>query len=333
MTVRSWTGKKSMEIAPGIHLISGMVGERPLQLYLLTGKTRCILVDTGCAYHPDEIIFPYLRQIGLHPHNIDIVINTHCDMDHCGGNNALKIANPNVEITCGELDRALIENPQLMWDLRYNAYFKDHGIYYDESTRAEIFKAMGNPQSVDRSWRGGECIDLGDQWYVEIHHTPGHSSGHLAVLDPRSGTLLSGDAVHGSMYPDSQGQPALCPTYLKVDSYVSTIRYLESLKVDCLAGCHWPLQRGKAVRRFLKESLEFVDRTERTIVSHLRQSPGGVTVRDLISKVGPSLGAWPRTMDAELVYAIDGHLKLLLAEGKIVAVPGAHPLVFRMASE
>jgi glyoxylase-like metal-dependent hydrolase (beta-lactamase superfamily II) len=320
-----------MEIAPGIHLISGMVGVRPLQLYLLTGKMRCILVDTGCAHHPNEIVFPYLRQFGLHPHQIDMVINTHCDMDHCGGNSALKSANPNVEITCGEQDRALVENPQLMWDLRYNAYFKDHGIHYDATTRAEIFNAMGNPQPVDLTWSGGERIDLGDEWYVEIHHTPGHSSGHLAILDLRSRTLLSGDAVHGSMYPDLQGQPSLCPTYLEVDSYVSTIRYLESLQIDCLAGCHWPLQHGKAVGQFLAESLEFVDRAESAVVASLRQNPEGLTLRDLISNVGPSLGAWPRRMDAELVYAIDGHLKLLLAEGRIVADRGVRPVVFRLA--
>ena len=74
-----------MEIAPGIHLISGMVGLRPLQLFLLTRKSRCVLVDTGCAHHPEEIIFPYLRQAGLHPEDIDMVINAHCDIDHCGG--------------------------------------------------------------------------------------------------------------------------------------------------------------------------------------------------------------------------------------------------------
>jgi len=165
--------------------------------------------------------------MGLRPRDIDMVINTHCDMDHCGGNSAVKLANPNVQITCGEADRALVEDPQVMWNLRYNAYFNDHCIHYDEMTRAEIFKAMGEPQPVDQTWRGGETIDLGEEWYVEIHHTPGHSNGHLAILDPRSRTLLSGDAVHGSMYPDPQGRPSLCPTYLNVDSYVSTIRYLE----------------------------------------------------------------------------------------------------------
>jgi len=333
MTARSLTGKQPMEFAPGVHRISGMVGVRPLQLFLLAGKKRRILVDSGCSHHPGEIVFPYLSNIGLNPRHIDMVINTHCDMDHSGGNHALKIANPNVEITCGELDRALIEDPKVMWNLRYNAYSEDHGIYYEDATRAGIFEAMGEPQSVDRTWRGGERIDLGDDWFVEIHHTPGHSDGHLAILDPRSRTLLSGDAVHGSMYPDSHGQPSLCPTYLNVDRYVSTIRYLGSLPVDCLAGCHWPLKYGEEVRQFLAESLEFVNRTEKAVVSFLTQSPKGVTLRDLIASVGPLLGSWPRQVDIELVYAINGHLKYLLAEGKIVAVSGTKPVVYSIVPE
>jgi len=56
-------------------------------------------------------------------------------------------------------------------------------------------------------------------------------------------------------------------------------------------------------------------------------------MRDLILKVGPSLGAWPRAMDAELVYAIDGHLRFLLAKGAIAVVSGVRPTVFKIASE
>lgn len=322
-----------MEIAPGIHLISGLVGSRPLQLYLLCGSKRCILLDSGCAPDPDRMIFPYLRSIGMGPENIDMVINTHCDMDHCGGNHAIKRANPNVEITCGEKDRKLIENPQVMWEERYNAYDEQHGIHYDEATRHAIFEALGNPQSVDRTWGGGETLNLADDWHVEIHHTPGHSMGHLAVFDPRTRTLFSGDAVHGSMYPDLQGKPVLCPTYLQVDSYIETIHSLECLPVECLATCHWPLKKGSAIRDFLAESLSFVHRAEQIVLSQLSSFPQGLALRELISKVGPQLGSWPRATEGELVYALAGHLDLLLSQGLIVAVPQTNPAIFRIVQQ
>src|SRR5690348_14528175 len=152
----------SMEIVPVLHLIQGLVGSRPLQLYLLRGSKSCVLLDTGCAPDPDKIIFPYMRSLGLGPRDLDMVINTHCDMDHCGGNYSVKQANPQTRITCGERDKPLIEDPRVMWARRYNAYEADHGICYDPQTRSEIFKAMGGAHTVDHTWRGGERIDLGD---------------------------------------------------------------------------------------------------------------------------------------------------------------------------
>jgi len=46
--------------------------------------------------------------------------------------------------------------------------------------------------------------------------------------------MLTGDAVQGSVYLDKDGAPALCPTYLQVNSYLKTIDYLESLPIKLL---------------------------------------------------------------------------------------------------
>lgn len=321
-----------MEIAPGIHMISGLVGTRSLQLFLLRGSAQSVLLDTGCAPDPKKIIFPYLHSIGLAAEDIALVVNTHCDMDHCGGNHAMKRANPRLQIGCGEQDRELIEDPQIMWARRYNAYDAEHGIHYDGATRKAIFEAMGEAQPVDRTWRSGEQIDLGDGWQVEIHHTPGHSKGHLAVFDPRSRTLLSGDAVQGAVYPDLAGNPVLCPTYLEPATYLQTIDYLESLPLACLATCHWPLKRGSAVQEFLAESRQFVIRAEELLLAQLGRNPAGLTLRELIAGSGPVLGSWPRATDGELVYALAGHLEVLLTQERITRIGDTRPAVFQMVS-
>ena len=111
-----------MEIAPNIHLIPGTIGARPLQLFLLVGETRTLLLDTGTADDPAQFIFPYLETLGLGPDAIDIVINTHADADHVGGNSALKRANPRAAITCGDADRKFIQDPAVMIEKRYRAY-------------------------------------------------------------------------------------------------------------------------------------------------------------------------------------------------------------------
>jgi glyoxylase-like metal-dependent hydrolase (beta-lactamase superfamily II) len=41
-------------------------------------------VDTGLARTPEEVIIPYLEELGLRLEDVDEVIVSHADLDHCG---------------------------------------------------------------------------------------------------------------------------------------------------------------------------------------------------------------------------------------------------------
>ena len=73
-----------MEVAPGIHRIESVLGPRPFSQYLLRDE-RSLLVDTGVKETPAEVILPFLD--GLQP---DFVLNSHADVDHYGGNAAIR---------------------------------------------------------------------------------------------------------------------------------------------------------------------------------------------------------------------------------------------------
>ena len=77
-----------MEILPGIHRIESDLGERFMCQYLLIGEERAVLVDTGLAGTPEAVIVPYLEGVGLSVDDVDEVIISHADVDHCGGNRA-----------------------------------------------------------------------------------------------------------------------------------------------------------------------------------------------------------------------------------------------------
>jgi NAD(P)-dependent dehydrogenase (short-subunit alcohol dehydrogenase family)/glyoxylase-like metal-dependent hydrolase (beta-lactamase superfamily II) len=320
-----------MEIAPGIHLIEGTVGGRPLQLFLLRGADRTVLLDTGCAPDPEGLILPFLAGLGLTPRDVDLVINTHSDLDHSGGNAAFRRLSPAALLTCGEADRALIEDPQVMYARRYNAYAGPHGIEYDDATRGWIMGMLGEAQPVDFTWRGGETLRLGPEWTVEIRSVPGHSPGHLAVFDPRSRTALVGDAVHAGGYQTTEGAWAMGPTYLHVESYLQTIAALRQWDAHILAGCHWPVQVGeRAVAAFLNESEQFVERADSALIAQLAHRPGGATLRELLLAVGPQLGDWPRSADMELVFALAGNMERLASQGSIAADRSEQPGRYRL---
>ncbi len=226
-----------MEIAPNVHKIDSVTGGRPLQLYLLVGGDRTVLIDAGGSSEPENIIFPYLERLELTPSDIDMVIVTHSDHDHFGGLGAIKNANPAVALTCGDQDRFMVEDPETTYSFRYNHYAADHGIAFDDDARAAIMEDLGNAQQIDFTWSGGETLRIGPDWLLEIHHVPGHTYGHLCVFDTRNRAIFGGDGVQGSVYPSVEGGAALGPTYLYVDSYLTTIRYLIDISKTSAPTC------------------------------------------------------------------------------------------------
>ena len=287
-----------------VFLLEGQVGARPLYLPVLRGKEGALLLDTGCAEHVDSLILPGFAELGLHPEDLRFVISTHPDSDHVGGNAGIKRWAPRVLLCCGDADRHMIDDPRELFRYRYDAY-RQYGVSYADPTAQNIQRDLGDAQSVDLTFRGGERIRLEPDWEVEVLHLPGHSKGHLGVLDNRNRVLFGGDAIQGSVYLDVTGKPALCPTYLYPESYLQTCQLIEHLDIDYYVSCHWPIKKNGEIAEFCDESRAFVERTEL-----LLKSEGLTDLREACLKLGPRLGKWPEPVHLELAYAMAGHLGL-----------------------
>ena len=99
-----------MEIVPGIHRIESDLGPRFMCQYVLADEERTLLVDTGLAGTPQEAIAPYLERIGSSLDEIDDVVVSHADVDHCGGNGAIRRRNPQGRIAWHRLARRRVES-------------------------------------------------------------------------------------------------------------------------------------------------------------------------------------------------------------------------------
>lgn len=295
-----------MEILDRIHRIDAEVGGRPLYLFLFEGE-RNLLLDAGCSTTVAESVLPYLESLGLGARDLDLLVITHSDLDHQGGAHALASANPALSIGCGALDRELVSSPDAIMSRRYGAYLADHGIGYTDTEAAWMRDMCGAPQPVDTVYSGGETIDLGDR-ELRVLHVPGHSPGHLALHDLRSGALFGGDCVQGSVYLGLDGTPKLCPTYADVDPYFETIAQLEVLAPSELHGCHWPAAHGAEVAAFLDESRAYAEHVDELVRACFADAPDGLTLRGLIECVNDGLDdPWEPALAQELVYSVHGH--------------------------
>ena len=310
-----------MELYPGVYQIPSLFGGRNLFQYLFVGD-NLVLVDTGINETPEKVIFPYLDQLKLKPEQLTMAITTHADLDHQGGNDALKRAAPRAWLACGEADRALVEDPRRLFDLRYNHLREDHEVSID----LEFLPLAGKARKVDIGFTGGETIRLRGDWALEVLHVPGHSHGHLALYDAKHRAAFAGDAIHGRGCPKAEGGLAIPVTYYYVDIYLSTLRYFEGLAIDVLYSGHWPVMRGEAIRDFIAESRQTVELFDRVILASLEKNPAGLTLQNLMDAVASAVGDWPKESWTLAMWPVKGHMDRLEQRGRVRALPGARPL-------
>ena len=97
---------------------------------------------------PEEVIVPYLEEIGLGVEDVDEVIISHSDVDHCGGNRALKEMNPSLRFSCGEADRECVESTGRMMAEIY-LWSEPYGFGPDQESKDWIRTELGGDSPVD----------------------------------------------------------------------------------------------------------------------------------------------------------------------------------------
>jgi glyoxylase-like metal-dependent hydrolase (beta-lactamase superfamily II) len=323
-----------MELYPGADLIECQINGRPLYLPLLREGEESMLIDCGTRSHALREIPDSLNRLRVNAETLAWLVITHPDGDHCGGSAEIKRQYPAVRIACGEADRTLIESPDYLYTFRYDAYRRDHGIFFDAKTEQEIRKCSSHPQNVTFTFTGGETLRLGPDRILEIWHLPGHSYGHLGVFDKKYGVLYYGDAIQGAGYRSLAGTWALCPTYLYVEPYLQTIGIVENSNAKMIVGCHWPIARTpEAIRNFCAESRDFVLLADRLTEQYLREHNSGVSLRELCEQLSRQLGEWPDDVRLELANALFGHLDYGVKRGRFEVDCSRSPFLYRVTSE
>jgi glyoxylase-like metal-dependent hydrolase (beta-lactamase superfamily II) len=316
------------EVAPGIYRIESILGPRPFAQYLLR-EERSLLVDTGIATTPEEVILPSFQELELDPADLNYVLISHADVDHFGGNATVRAAAPRA-IFCAHLadcdwigDRERILRERYGW---YAAHGPDAD--YDTDTKDWLRNALGPDVPVDLHLVGGEVFRLGPRLSVEVLHLPGHSLGHIGLWDPSSRSAIITDATLGAGLLNNEGEVIHPPPYILLEEYEATVRRLQRLAPERLLTAHYAVMEGAEVNRFLDESLAFVARARSAIEAAIEESDE-VTMSGLLTTLNPILGPFT-SMANELGGPIRTHLQELVANGRIEEIADRQPPAWRV---
>jgi hydroxyacylglutathione hydrolase len=192
-----------MEKVNNIICIPGM--ELDSNVYVV-GDT---IFDTGTGTHK-EYLFSQLKEAGIKPEDIKLIVNTHCHFDHVGGN----VFFPNAKVAIHEEDaKSLKENSELTVKSLFGKEIKRH--------------------DVDIELKNGDIIGN-----FEVIHTPGHSKGGICLWDGEN--LICGDTVFAN------GGFGRCDIGGNIEDMRNSLRMLKKLDVKYLFPGHGPwVSNGK----------------------------------------------------------------------------------------
>jgi glyoxylase-like metal-dependent hydrolase (beta-lactamase superfamily II) len=204
------------------------------QAYLVRAGGRMILVDTGVGPGPHDWLggargrlLEDMREKGVRPEDVDIVVFTHLHPDHVGWNLRYEDASPRPTFP-----RARYYVPQADWE--FFAAPERVGQWGTDRTVVPL-RALGALELFKGEVRLAEG--------VTTLPTPGHTPGHTSILLSSRGerALICGDLAH---HPAQVDQTSWVPAFDTdgAQAIQTRNRILDMLEAEGLVAvfCHFP---------------------------------------------------------------------------------------------
>jgi glyoxylase-like metal-dependent hydrolase (beta-lactamase superfamily II) len=306
------------EVVSGVHRLVAPLGDRYVCIFLVVGGTSAAVIDTGVAGTPDTALAEVLSALEV---DVAYILVTHADVDHSGGLTATRRLAPQALAVCHPLDRPLVDSVDRLIDERYREFRHAHEIDPDPEF-CDWVRANDDGGKVADVIVAPAHIELGDR-RLAVLHTPGHTQGHVAVVDELTRTAIVADAVMASAVPDAAGEPAFAPTYRYPADYRESCAVLRRLDPERLLCSHYPVVEGRArVAEFVDESESFAARLEQAILEVLDTAARPLRAVDVIGAVAPRVRTWDVSMDWTLAQPVVGHLDDLVLRRLARVLPG-----------
>ncbi len=207
-----------------------MAGERELNaVYLLNGSEPC-LVEAGPGADHDRLVSA-LDALGVGPGDIAHIVVTHIHMDHAGGAGALLDRYPRAAVWVHEAGARHLVDPERL-------IASTARTYGEQRMRSLFGDMLPIPAERVHAVADGDRIVMGGR-ALDVVHTPGHASHHIAVQDDASGAMFTGEAI-GSYLPWATCfRPALPPPDVDVDAALRSIVRMRRRSPTALLTSHF----------------------------------------------------------------------------------------------
>lgn len=218
-----------MKIIENVFVVPGVTASS----YLLLEPQGLTVIDTGLPYSEKRIL-QYVAWLGRSARDIQRILITHADLDHCGSLAALQKAS-GARTYAGKVEAEAMARGHSSRPVHrsVNSALQRFAI----SMMGRFMKAT--PFQVDEILEDGQVLPAFGG--LQVVETPGHSPGHLAYFAPSAGILFCGDSMR------SDGTSGLRPSRSRNDwdhaAARRSARKLAALSPRILCPGHGPAVR------------------------------------------------------------------------------------------
>ena len=215
--------------------------------------------------------------------DLDWIVLTHIHLDHAGAAGHLAQRFPRARVVVRAEGAPHLVDPSRLWASAARLYPDMEGLW---DTMLPV-----PPDRIDAVSADGVVADLGDGRRLEAVYTPGHARHHMALFEPGSGDLFTGDAA--GVFLDEIGavHPATPPPEFDLEASLASLHRMQALGARRAFPTHFGLSAREPDELFD----EAVTTLRRTVTLAEEVAAGGGGAPEIAARFREaSLAAIPR---------------------------------------
>jgi glyoxylase-like metal-dependent hydrolase (beta-lactamase superfamily II) len=219
------------DVADGVTMIDTMMtGEPEFNAVFVLHGSQPAIVETGPGADL-PLVLESLDRLGIDADDLAHVVVTHIHLDHAGAAGALAARFPRATVWAHERGAPHLADPTRLVASTARTYGLDRMLAFFGET-------VPVPLERLRSMIDGDVIELGDR-LLDVVHTPGHASHHVALHERRSGAMFTGEAIGSHLPWGPAFRPALPPPEVDVEAAIASIDRIRSRRATSLLTSHF----------------------------------------------------------------------------------------------
>ena len=219
------------DAAPGITGIdTHTAGQRQFNsVYLIAAREPTLIEAASAADGP--VLFAALEALGVGPDDLAHVVVTHVHLDHAGGVGHAAARFPRATVWVHERGAPHLVDPTRLVQSTARTYGAE---------RMQTLYGETLPVGSERvrAVTDGDRIELGDRT-LHVVGTPGHASHHVALHDPETGAVFSGEAIGSHLPWADVYRPALPAPEVDVELALASIERIRAARPSVVLTSHF----------------------------------------------------------------------------------------------